>query len=103
MEVKSVGNQSFGALNCEPSLKRVQYHIATRLGMDSTIKCDEYLKKLALCKNTADLLIFHNGKKDRLYAYVGDNVYKENFFRSPLGVLKKVLKVLQKLDAKEQL
>ncbi len=100
MKIKSVEHQSFGALKCEPSLKEVQYHIATKMGMNDTIKADTYLKKLALCKNEVTLQVFDNGRGKKLYAFIGDNFYKENWFSTPLKVLKKALKFLQKEDAK---
>ena len=99
MQIQKISNQNFGmALNCYPSLSKIQCDIATKHGFDKTLKCDDILEKLSDNKALTCLYLEQtDNNKIKLKAVVGNKIFKENFFNSPYRVLKKALK-----ESKEQ-
>lgn len=91
MQIQKVSNQNFGALKCKPSLNAVSMYIAEKSSSSKAIKRDLYLTQLEINKATTNLYLIENKGKKKLYAEVGNKLFKENFFNNPLRVLKKAL------------
>jgi hypothetical protein len=102
MQVQSVNSQSFCGLQCHPNYSTVEYILATKLGWNGFSRADKYLEKLA--KNHTNVDVFLGGeltKKPKICAEVGGKTIKEGWFFGPLSVLKKALKLSNKLDAQK--
>ncbi len=100
MQIQSVNSQSFSGLQCHPNYSEVEYVLATKLGYKGCVKADKLLEKLSANKAHAD--IFLGGemtKKPKIFAEVGGKTIKEGLFFGPISVLKKALKLSNKLDA----
>lgn len=101
MQVQSVSNQSFRGLQCHPNYGHVEYVLATKLGWDGFLKADKYLAKLAKNKTSAEVYVGCDPSKPKIFAEVGGKTFKENFFFGPVSVLKKALKLSNKLDVQK--
>ena len=99
MQVQQISYQNFGALSCYPSAKDVQRYIATKMSVDSAIKCDEYLTKLKQNKELAEVSI-NGDDKLKLLVEIANKTFEEDWFNSPLRILKKALKVSDQLENK---
>ncbi len=99
MQVQSVNSQNFMGLKCYPNYSEVQYVLAKKLNGSGFDKAVKYLSKLA--KNRAHTDVYVAGgylQAPKIYAEVGDKLYKENFFNNSIRVLKRALKKSNRFD-----
>lgn len=102
MQIQSVNSQSFGALQCHPNYSEIEYILATKLGWGGFNRADKYLDKLAKNKTHAD--VFLGGemtKEPKIFVEIGGKTIKESWLFGPMSVLKKALKLSNKLDAQK--
>lgn len=102
MQIQCINGQSFGALQCHPNYSEVEYILATKLGWGNFNKADKYLDKLAKNKTHADIYIGGDlTKNPKICAEIGGKLIKENFFNGPISILKKALKISNKLETQK--
>lgn len=101
MQIQRTNGYSFKGLQCHPNYDYIQYIIATKLGaysFDKTMKC---VDALALNKTPADIYLGGNMEAPKIYVDIAGKTLKENFFRGPYSIVKKALKISNKLDKAE--
>ena len=111
MQIQCINGQSFGALQCHPNYSEVEYILATKLSWGNFNKdrinfilneADKYLDKLAKNKTHADIYIGGDlTKNPKICAEIGGKLIKENFFNGPISILKKALKISNKLETQK--
>ena len=98
MQIQRVSGQNFTSLQCHPNVKEVEYVIATKTGLESFMKASGIMNKLSQNKAYTELYLGGDlAKNPRIYAEVGGKLIKENFFVGPVTVLKRALKIANKL------
>ena len=98
MQVQSVNSQSFQGLQCHPNYNQVEYVLATKLGWNGFNKADKCLERLSKNSVHADVYVGGTEKHPKICAEVAGKVFKEGFFFGPITVLKKALKISDKLQ-----
>ena len=101
MQVQSVSGQNFRGLQYYPNYGEVLYLIAANTGGCSFDKATNIMRSLAKNKTTTALCVGGDLQNPRLFAEVGGKLFKENIIRGPVSVLKKALKLSNKLDKQE--
>lgn len=99
MQVQSVNGQSFKGLQCHPNFNTIEYVIATKTGQGSFFKASELMDKLSEKKAYTELYLGGElTKNPKIYAEVGGKIIKESFLFGPVSVLRKALKIANKLQ-----
>lgn len=99
MQIQNYNNLNFKGLQCHPNYDEVQYIIATKMGghaFDKTMKIID-----TLANKAAHTDIYIGGeltKSPKIYVEIAGKTFKENFFYGPYSVVKKALKLANKID-----
>ena len=98
MQIQSYNNLSFKGVQFHPDYGEVQYTIATKMNAEGFDKTMEIIGKLINKKANTDIYLAGDLENPKIYAEIGGKTFKENFFNSPLRVVKKALKLADKFD-----
>lgn len=103
MQVQRTNSYNFKGLQCHPNYGEIQYIIATKMSGYGFEKTMAIIDKLATKKAHTDIYLGGDLEKPKIYADIAGKTIKENFFFGPYTVVKKVLKIADKLDKAENI
>ena len=93
MRIENINCCNFGmAVKCVPNETEVKNYILKGCSTKKYLQLNDIFNQLSQNRAITNLTLKHNGKRQRLQATVGDNVFVENFFFNKVTILKKALK-----------
>ena len=98
MQIQNYSNTNFKGLQCHPNYAEVQYNIATKYGWNYFDKTMKIIDELAKKKANTDIYLAGDLENPDIYVDIAGKTIKENIFYGAYSVVKKALKLANKID-----